>query len=131
MIDRARRAVGRLTRLAGPLLLVTSCGREDAVCLLPPCALPIAITITVTSTRAPGPVAGAHVVAAARGEFPCDAGSATTCPVFGSGGTYELDISAPGFQSAHRSVVVHEQTRKCGCPTPETEHIDVALTPSA
>ena len=43
----------------------------------------------------------------------------------------ELDVSAPGYQTAHRSVVVTGSTPPCGCPRVDTQQIAVALAPSA
>jgi hypothetical protein len=47
--------------------------------------------------------------------------------VFGNAGSYEFDISAPGYQTVHRSVEVSGTNPECGCPTVETQRLTVAL----
>ena len=109
--------------------LVVSCsGGVDCVAL--PCPAPFAITITVTSATSGAAITGAVVATSSpsNASFPCGAGS---CLVSGYAGTYVLDISAPGFQTSHRSVVVPGSApAKCGCSTTETQHLDVALVPA-
>jgi hypothetical protein len=48
--------------------------------------------------------------------------------VSGYAGTYNLDINAPGFQNAKRTVTVEGSApAACGCGTTNTVHLDVAL----
>ena len=98
----------------------------DAPCILPPCASPIAIFVTVSSTG--GPVNGAtlNVTGASSSAEPCN----TECAVPGSAGTYYLTLSAPGFQTIERTVVVRGSMPRCSCPVVETEQVHLVLNPS-
>jgi len=101
---------------------LTSCGHE---CPALPCALPIAITISVTKAAAGGPVEGAtvQVTGAATTSMPCPA----LCRVPGTAGTYNLDVTAPGFAPVRRTVVVEGTTPPCGCPTVVSQSVTIVL----
>jgi PEGA domain len=121
------RPVGRV--LLGLLgLLFAACRGQD--CLALPCALPVAIVITLTDAAGGPPPSGStvHVSGALTGTFPCDGG---TCIVAGTAGTYALDVAAPGFASAQRTVTVHGTTPECGCPTVDTERVSIVLPRSS
>jgi hypothetical protein len=107
-------------------------GDELAACVIPPCAIPSAILVSVTSSATGAALPGATVTETKPGSatYPCVLAPGATCPVLGSYGTYELDISAPGYQTAHRSVVVTGSSPPCGCPRVDTQQIAVALAPS-
>lgn len=118
-----RRATVLVTVLLG-LAALASCGHAQE-CLALPCPMPMALTISV---------AGANGVAAADVTVQVSGGTATTmhcratCAVPGYAGTYDLAISAPGFQVARRTVVVRgELPDRCSCGTTSTEHVDVVL----
>lgn len=124
-------SVGQPLRMAIVVAVVSAC--SSCVNCDPLCALPTAIAITVTSSAAGGPVNGVVVQASGGlvGQGQC-AGSPTTCFVLGGAGTYSLDISAPGFQTAKRTVTVTGSApASCGCSGANTEHIDVALVAGA
>jgi len=71
------------------------------------------------TVRASGPV---------NATFPCNVGTGETeCLVWGPGGTYLLEVSAPGFASVQRSVRVRDKMGECGCLIVETERVDVVL----
>ena len=57
------------------------------------------------------------------GSYPCG----NTCWVFGSPGTYSIDVSAPGFVTMHRSIVVRGNSSGCGCPSADTQRLTLAL----
>lgn len=99
-------------------------------CLKLPCALPLAVEITVTAADG-GPVDGVsvRVTGATTGSASCNAGvgSSTTCYVPGVAGTYVLDVGATGFQSSQRTVTATGTTPECGCPTVARVHVDIAL----
>jgi hypothetical protein len=102
----------------------TSCRGQE--CLALPCALPVALVIVVTAAEGGAPVSDAvvQVSGAFASTLPCPAG---TCRVPGTAGTYTLDIRAPGFQGAQRTVTVAGTNPRCGCPTVETALLSVAL----
>ena len=108
-------------------------GDDLAACIVPPCALPSAVLVHVTSSATGDALPSAMVTATTpvSGTFPCTLAPGATCPVFGSYGTYELDVSAPGYRTAHRSVVVTGSSPPCGCPRVDSQQIAVALVPSA
>jgi hypothetical protein len=126
---RIRANLAPLLALAGLNAVLASCGHDDAICLPPPCAFPLAIIINVTAGAGGGSVSGAmvKVSGAIVSTIPCDAEPGTTCYVPGVAGTYDLEVGAPGFQSARRIVVVQGTTPKCGCPTVTTQHLAFAL----
>jgi len=118
------------------LALAACAGTNDVVssddCVQPPCALPLAVTVGVTSSVSGAAVANAFVSATKpfAGTFPCGVGPDGTCPVLGTAGTYELDVGAPGYQTVHRTVTVAGTTPPCGCVQLQTQHLDVALVPN-
>ena len=115
------------------MVCIAACsGRDAADCIIPPCALPVAVEVAVTSSGAGGPVPGAFVTAsgAMSGQGFCRQGAATTCDVMGAVGTYELDVGAPGYQTVHRQVVVAGTTPACGCTSVDTQRITLALVPA-
>ena len=124
-----------LIRAVAAALVVGACGGGDdlAACIVPPCALPSAVLVRVTSSATGDALPSAVVTATTpvSGRFPCTLGPDASCPILGSYGTYELDVAAPGYQTAHRSVVVTGSSPPCGCPRVDTQRIAVALAPSA
>ncbi|HKC14064.1 MAG TPA: hypothetical protein VKI41_18715 [Vicinamibacteria bacterium] len=93
-----------------------------------PCALPLAISVTVTNDVTGDPVNGAtlHVSGAATALITCNG----LCYVGGTAGQYVLDLSAPGFQSRRLTVAVQGTNPECGCPTVIVEQVRIALSPS-
>ena len=125
-----------LIRSVAAALVVDACGDggdDLAACIIPPCALPSAVLLHVTSSATGAALPSAMVTETkpGSGTFPCTLAPGATCPVLGSYGTYELDISAAGYQTAHRSVVVTGSSPPCGCARVDTQQIAVALAPSA
>lgn len=109
-------------------VVITSCGDGGRDCLPFPCPLPLAGILDVTAGATGGPVNGAvvKVSGAVVTTVPCS----LTCYLHGYAGTYTLDVEAPGFQSAHRTITVQGTTPACGCPTTVTEHFKIALASS-
>jgi hypothetical protein len=103
---------------------LASCGR----CLALPCPMPMALVINITAGGGGGPVSGAlvRVTGATMTTIPCNA----TCDVPGYGGTYNLEVEAPGFQKAQRTVTVEGTDPACGCPSTATRRLDIALVAS-
>jgi hypothetical protein len=102
-----------------------SCGHD---CLALPCALPIALTISVTGGTSRAAVDGVtvQVTGAVVTSMPCK----TICNVPGTAGTYNLEVTAPGFAPVRRTVVVQGTNPSCGCPTTVTEIVAIALVPA-
>ena len=130
-----RTAASRLGRARLALLLgvCAGCGGSTQPdCVRPPCALPLAIRLSVTSA-AGGPVPGLTLTfsGAASGSASCTVGqSATSCIVPGSAGTYELRLTASGFQEKTLTVAAQGSTPPCGCPLVTTEERNVVVDPS-
>jgi hypothetical protein len=103
------------------------CGGSE--CVTPPCALPVAVSVTVTSVVSGLPITNAFVKPANGSSIACNQGSGNTCLVTGGSGTYELDVGAPGYQTVHRTVVVTGTTPACGCETVNREQVNVGLPP--
>jgi hypothetical protein len=125
-----------LIRAVAAALVVGACGDgvdDLSACIVPPCVLPRAVLVRVTSSATGAALPGATVTTTApvSATFPCTVAPDATCPVMGSYGTYELDVAAPGYQTVHRSVVVTGSSPPCGCPRVDTQQIAVALAPSA
>jgi hypothetical protein len=115
-----------LVRVSGLLAACLLGCHED--CILPPCALPIAIEVTVSSGVSGGSVTGAslEVSGAIHSTIQCS----SECVVPGSVGTYRLTLSAPGFQTVERTVVVHGSTPRCSCTQVETERVSLVMSPA-
>jgi hypothetical protein len=109
-------------------------GGGGAECLALPCAMPMALIVTITA-QGGGPVTDASiaVTGAITTGGPCQAGSsATTCDVPGYPGRYAITVSAPGYQSAGRTVnVTGEAPKACGCSTTDTQQLAMVLTPAS
>ena len=116
----------RVAQVAAFCLLASSCDGTDCIAL--PCALPAAITITVTSASG-APVTGAFIQeSAVNGPRQCTPTAESTCQVHGGAGKYELDIGASGFQTVHRSITITSSSN-CSCGINQ-QHLDVALVPT-
>jgi len=124
-MSRRRTEPFALPLRAALLLLGAACG--DEACLVPPCALPAAVVLSVRDSASAAPVAGAEATFTGpmTGGGPC--GSAT-CVVPGGPGTYEIDVRAPGYRPAHRQVVVAgTAAAACTCGAVETRQVVVSL----
>jgi hypothetical protein len=73
------------------------------------------------------PTATFNVQGQASGSGNC-VGTPTICAIGGYAGTYTVTISAPGFQSASRTVTVSgTEAEECHCASVSTAHLEVAL----
>ena len=115
-------------RLVAVLLLgAVACG-GDVVCPALPCALPMAVQLTVRDSQSASPITGASVTFTGpfSGSEQC---SGATCVVSGGPGTYEIDVSAPGYQPLHQEVrVTGIPSTGCGCARVETQQLAVSMT---
>lgn len=119
---------GAATRVLASLMTVAALAACGGDCVTVPCPLPLAIWLTVSSAT-PGVVLAAATVDVTGAElttFSCSA----TCPIGGYAGTYDITVSAAGFTTAHQSVQVRGNNPTCGCPTTETQHVTIELSPS-
>jgi hypothetical protein len=123
-------------QVASVVLLVCAgigCSRgTEPDCQIPPCPVPMAIVLSVTSA-AGGPAADVTmtVSGAASGSGPCSPGdSATLCIVTGMPGTYNVRLTAPGFEGKALSVTVEGSSPPCGCTSVQTQRLSVVLEPS-
>ncbi len=111
--------------------LLVGCGHgSQPDCVMPPCALPMAIVVSVSS-EAGHAIPGLTLIlsGAMTGSAQCNVdASATTCFVPGVAGTYDLAFAAPGFQRKEITVVVSGSSPACRCPTVETQQTRVVLT---
>jgi hypothetical protein len=124
LMSITRRASGRLMWLGSLGLLGVSCGGD---CVVGPCPLPIAVTVTVMDAARGGALSGAFVldsVGTNVNNFPC--GGDGSCVVTGAAGAYKLMIGAAGFQTVQRTVVVHGTDAKCACQTADTVQLNAA-----
>jgi hypothetical protein len=99
---------------------------RDTVC--PPrnflCTESVAIDLTVDDSLNGASIhANVAVSGAQTSVVQCDG----ACQIFGTSGTYVLDVSAPGFAAVRRTVQVHGTTRDCGCEMTQVEHVTVAM----
>jgi hypothetical protein len=111
-------------------IAATSCGAiGSSECLLLPCPMPLAILVNVrASTGGAVPGAVLQVSGATSGTSPCNmAADVSTCSVPGTAGTYDLVLTAPGFETTRRTVAVSGTNPACGCPTVMTQHLDIVL----
>ncbi len=117
------------TALAGGVFV--GCGQgSQPDCVIPPCVLPTAIVVTVTSDAGRAiPGLTLTLLGAMSGSAQCTVdASASTCYVPGMAGTYDLALAAPGFQSKRVTVVVSGSSPACKCPIVETQQTRVVLT---
>jgi hypothetical protein len=121
-IDIVRSIISGIVLFA---VISASCGSD---CLAHPCPLPFAIHLTVTSNTGvtvPGLVVG---VATLGTSVPCDFAGSSDCFVVGDPGTYQVDVSAPGFQSVQKTVQVGGSgPTSCNCSSPNTQNVTVTL----
>ena len=110
-------------------LAALGCSNSD--CVTPPCPSTVAMVVSVTSIISGLPISGATVQLVGSTAIPCNQPPGSTCSIPGGVGTYELDVSAPGFQTMHRTVVVTGTAPACGCGTVNTENVTVGLVPAA
>lgn len=124
----------RLIRRFGVTLYRVTAGVALAACssgpcVHPPCQIPLAIRLTVTSAGTPAQLTNVFVregTGANAEGFPCVA-ELGACMVTGSARTYVLEIGALGFQTTIRTIDVPGETPDCGCPSVETQDVSVAL----
>lgn len=109
------------------LLGATACGRDGAECLAAPCPMPIAVRLAVQDSASTSPITNASIAytGPSVGNGPC---VGALCYVSGGRGTYEIDVSAPGYRTMHEHIVVSgAEAKNCGCASTTTQQVTVAL----
>jgi hypothetical protein len=128
--------VPRCSALLLFLSAVTGCSgrgpsnRPD--CIPPPCPLPVAVVLNVSSMTG-GPVAALSmsVSGAVVGSGSCSvAESVTVCSLGGGPGTYNIRLTAPGFEEKELSITVTGNTPACACTTVVTQELSVVVSPN-
>lgn len=104
---------------------LVGCGGD---CVALPCAMPIGLSLTITSANGALPIiATVDVTGRVQTTVPCTG----TCMIPGPAGAYQLKVSAAGFQTATVSATVTgSDGGKCGCPTVDQQHLDIKLNPA-
>jgi hypothetical protein len=110
------------------LALLASLDGCTGDCILPSCP-PIAIDLNIVSSTSGDPIDNASLQVA--GAASSSQGCPGTCDVIGGPGTYQLTVSAPGFDRVERAVTVSPvEPARCDCGGfVNTEHVTIALTP--
>ena len=111
------------------------CGNQtESNCVTPPCAMPMAVLATVTSSLG-GSVPGVTMTwtGTTSGTGACTVVSvpvsATQCVAPGTAGTYNLLFAASGFQEQTLSVAVPGSAGDCGCPSVQLQQVSVSMAP--
>jgi hypothetical protein len=121
--------------VAALIVVGATCG-DNGVCVPPPCPAPPAFDLTVATaagTVVPGLVISVSLPSGETSS--CSYVSPVDlryCSVSGSQGTYQLSISAPGFQSVHQTIQVtsYGTDGPCSCDIPKTQHFSFILAPA-
>ena len=135
-VETVRSRADRRHPLATVVLLVcgcvgNNCGTEPD-CVPPPCPLPTAIVMNVTSVTG-GPIASLIMTASGEvtGSGSCSVeNAATVCRLHGTPGLYNIRLTAPGFQEKALSVTVAGKTPPCACAIIQVQQLSISLTPS-
>lgn len=120
---------GKMLRLhALPLTLLAACGSGSEACVMPPCPAPIALQLDVRSAASGSALnVTVAVSGAATTTLPCNG----FCVVTGGPGTYQLDVSAPGYTTLYSTVQVGGVAApKCGCVSSDTKVVAISLIPA-
>jgi hypothetical protein len=105
----------------------TRCG----TCEHPPCPLPTALIVFITSVSGDPIISGSVQATGMTTPMACHFGSqANMCQLLGAAGTYEVNVTAPGYQAATQRIVVTGHDADCGCGTVDTRMVTIALTPA-
>src|SRR6185503_15386320 len=117
-------------KIVKQLLVITAalgCG-GDSPCIVPPCAFPAAMIITLKSATGlalDGFVRETDASGTVLRTTPC---SFDGCVVGQGPGTYRLVIGREHFVTKQMTVVVNgREGGACSCTTVETQHLDVTL----
>ncbi len=133
MLNRWPHAAARLARIAAAGGALLACSNA-ADCIYLPCAVPEAATVSVTAANAPDGIPGlvATVTGAASSSGPCQQAPVTLCHIMGGPGTYQVQLSAPGYQSTQLSLTITGTEAGCNtCGHVDRQDVDVVLKPAS
>jgi hypothetical protein len=131
MVRRWNRTAARLTRIGAIGGVLVACS-SDADCILLPCVPPEAATVSVTASNAPDGIAGlvATTTGAVTSTGPCDQAPVSVCHIPGGPGTYQVQLSAPGYQSAQLTLTITGTEAGCNtCGRVDRQDVQVELVP--
>jgi hypothetical protein len=122
----------KILRLIVPASLLVACSSE---CVYYPCPLAEAAEISVTTSPATASITGLALAlsGAVGGTAPCQPGSgaASVCRVFGGPGTYQAELTAPGYQTAVVKFTVTGTTAGCNtCGHVDRRMLSVVMQPA-
>lgn len=125
---------GVVTRQSCALLVIATLAlafgsARCGTCEHPPCPLPTALIVFITSSSGEPIISGSIQATGMTAPMACHFGSqANMCMVLGAAGTYEVSVTAPGYQAATQSFVVGGHDANCGCGTVDTRMVTIPLT---
>ena len=124
-IEHPRLRVQKVIAAVALTLPLAGCNGD---CAVHPCPLSTALVVELTSSSSGAAVNDASIAVsgAVSTAVPCDA----RCTIGGYAGTYSLVVTAPGYESAERTVLVQGSTPACGCASAQTQELSFVLTPS-
>jgi hypothetical protein len=132
VVSRWNRAVARLTRIGAIGGVLVACS-GDADCILLPCVPPEAATVFVTASNAPAGIPGlvATITGAVSSTEPCDQAQVSVCHIPGGPGTYQVQLSAPGYQSAQLTLTITGTEAGCNtCGRVDRQDVQVVMVPA-
>lgn len=105
----------------------TRCG--SGTCEHPPCPLPTALIVFITSASGEPIISGSIQATGMTAPMACHFGSqANMCMVLGAAGTYNVSVTASGYVATTESFVVTGHDAACGCGIVDTRMVTIALS---
>jgi len=106
----------------------------DDTCVIPPCAAPVAIVLSVSAPSAPTGISGLTLTVTVAGSppqaSPCEVAAITQCHIFGAANVYQLQLNAPGYVPVNLTVTVTATMPACGCVIVDTKQLNVVMQPT-
>jgi hypothetical protein len=130
MLNSFPRRLG-VARFAVLSCAVVACS-SDTVC--PPCAEPLAASISVSAANAPNGIVGMTMswTGPSTGNGSCQgSGPTVLCDILGGPGDYHVTLNAPGYQANAFTVSVPGTVEGCGCAKVTRQNVSVVMQPSA
>src|SRR5690349_18535175 len=106
----------RCKQLLPLVALALACSNSEAPCPAYPCPIPFAFDITLTGSPAGAPLTtGSYRVLPSGSLVACNQGALSNqCLSPGGPGTYQIEISATGYTTVQRTIVVPaKSTARC------------------